>query len=159
MPMILTEAKPFLRKRGVTIYPVHADDNLQKKRIPHLFSMNPFNMGATERTALEFDVRDLPTWQKYASAKHLDDFEKSLHTIQDAIEDGYIDKNGVRSKPLKYNHMFSLSFTVVTDHEGENVTSEELETGLRYRLEKLTCGRYEDLREACQLPCDTYENE
>ena len=55
-----------------------------------------------------------------------------------------------------YNHAFSIGFEVVSEHDGENVTAEELLEGLRRRLEDLEESG-DEIIEACGLPFDTYE--
>lgn len=55
----------------------------------------------------------------------------------------------------KYSHAFQLAFTVESDNEGEDVTNQELLTGLTKRLADLI--ECDEIDEACGLPIDTYE--
>jgi len=58
----------------------------------------------------------------------------------------------------KFNHAFSIMFTVETVNDGQNVTKEELLTGLKKRYVSL-CQSGEEIIEACGMPDDTYEFE
>lgn len=60
----------------------------------------------------------------------------------------------------RYNHMFTIAFTVVTENDAENVTAAELREGLQRRLKELRVdGDYDEIIEACALPEDTYIEE
>jgi hypothetical protein len=56
---------------------------------------------------------------------------------------------------VKYDHAFSLGFSVVTDNDGESVTAQELHTALLNRIDDLV--RNNELVEACGCPDDTIE--
>jgi len=59
-----------------------------------------------------------------------------------------------------YNHAFDIAFVVISEHEGESVTDEELLKGLRLRLQDLEHDHKQgstEMGEACGMPFDTYE--
>ena len=55
----------------------------------------------------------------------------------------------------KFNHAFTIAFEVITDHEGEDVTGDELFTGLLRRIANLR-ENPDEIIEACGLPYDTF---
>lgn len=58
---------------------------------------------------------------------------------------------------MKYNHAFTLAFTVITPNDGENVTAQELRDAVSRRLIELRVdGDHDEIIEACGLPFDTY---
>ncbi len=59
--------------------------------------------------------------------------------------------------PPKWDHAYSIGFSLKTDHEGDQVTTEELITALQGRIEDLRANGDEVL-EACEL-FDTCENQ
>jgi hypothetical protein len=60
-------------------------------------------------------------------------------------------------KVKKYNHAFDIAFEVISeDPTGENVTTEELFSGLQKRMHDLKKSG-DEIIEACGLPFDTYE--
>ena len=54
-----------------------------------------------------------------------------------------------------YNHMFSIAFTVVSENDGENVTTQELLDGLANRLAMLAA-KGDEIIEAVGMPHDTF---
>jgi len=57
----------------------------------------------------------------------------------------------------RYNHAFTLAFSLETDNEGDKVTEEELLQAIKKRIRDLEKVEGEII-EACGLPFDTYEN-
>jgi hypothetical protein len=57
----------------------------------------------------------------------------------------------------KYNHTYTLGFSIDSDNAGENVTQKELLLGIAKRLADLI--EYGEAEEACGLPLETYRNE
>lgn len=59
----------------------------------------------------------------------------------------------------KYNHAFTIAFTVKSDNTGENVTGVEIVCGLLERIKSLIKEdpSMEIFEEATGLPFDTYE--
>ena len=57
----------------------------------------------------------------------------------------------------KYNHAFTVAFTVVTTNEADKVTEKELLAGLTRRLADLI--EHDEIIEAVGMPYDTYEME
>lgn len=60
--------------------------------------------------------------------------------------------------PKKFNHAFTIAFSIDSDNDGENVTNKELLQGLINRVNDIIGEEDCDLTEACGLPFDTYEN-
>jgi hypothetical protein len=58
--------------------------------------------------------------------------------------------------PKRYSHAYTIAFTVISEHEGEDVTVDELRFGVLNRLLDLEKHPGEII-EACGLPYDTYE--
>lgn len=59
-------------------------------------------------------------------------------------------------KEKKFNHIFTIAFSVDTDNDGENVTKEELMDSLRAKVSELEqTGEIEDM---VGLPIETFEN-
>ena len=58
----------------------------------------------------------------------------------------------------KYNHAFTIAFTVENTSDGESVTEKELFTGIKKRVIALSRNEGEII-EACGMPFDTYEIE
>jgi hypothetical protein len=56
----------------------------------------------------------------------------------------------------KYNHAYTLAFSLESNNEGENVTEIELLTAIARRLADLIESK--EVIEATGLPYDTYEN-
>jgi hypothetical protein len=61
-------------------------------------------------------------------------------------------------KPVvnKFNHMYSVAFSVETPNDWEEVTKDELISGLRARLKCLETEGSEEIYEACNPPLDTF---
>ena len=65
----------------------------------------------------------------------------------------------------KYSHAFSISFSVDSDRDGNDITAEELWAGILRRLYMLKQQELDspecqqEIIEACGLPYDTGENE
>ena len=58
----------------------------------------------------------------------------------------------------RFNHAFTLGFSLVSNSEdASDVSHAMLMKAILLRLADLTGNPHEDLREACQLPYDTYE--
>jgi hypothetical protein len=57
----------------------------------------------------------------------------------------------------RYNHMFSICFTVDTDNDSEHITEKELIAGLYNRLQALEANAGEII-EACGAPHDTIDS-
>lgn len=55
----------------------------------------------------------------------------------------------------RYSHVFEIAFTVNTDHDGEQVTADELWDALRARLTM----PYDEIIEACGPPISTEESD
>jgi hypothetical protein len=64
-----------------------------------------------------------------------------------------------RDTKKKYNHAFSIAFSVNTDNEGKSVTEEELLCALVGRIKDISEGKDCEMIEACGLPHDTYLND
>ena len=62
-------------------------------------------------------------------------------------------------KMLKYNHAFTIAFSVESDNDGENVTAKELKAGLAKKTSEFLTSNDVEILEACGLPYDTYEND
>jgi hypothetical protein len=58
----------------------------------------------------------------------------------------------------KYNHAFTVGFSIESDNDGDDITIDELWQGLEARLSDLRANRKE-IGEACGVPFDTYEND
>ena len=58
---------------------------------------------------------------------------------------------------MKYNHAFTIAFSVETEHEADDVTAEELRDAIRKRIDDCMNGTDADLIECCGAPFDTYE--
>ncbi len=58
----------------------------------------------------------------------------------------------------KFNHAYTLGFSIDSDNPSENVTAEELLAGLVLRLDELRRNPQEAI-EACGMPFDSFENE
>lgn len=58
----------------------------------------------------------------------------------------------------KFNHAFTIAFSIESDNDSEDVTKEELWQGLQGRLDDL-CVNRDEITEACGLPFDTYVND
>jgi hypothetical protein len=59
----------------------------------------------------------------------------------------------------KYNHAFTIAFSVESDNDCENVTAKELKEGLSTKVKELFSSDDMEILEACGLPYDTYEND
>ena len=59
----------------------------------------------------------------------------------------------------KYNHAFTIGFSIESDNEGGEVTASELLEGLRKRYESMMSDGDQDIVECCGMPFDSYENE
>ena len=79
----------------------------------------------------------------------------------------YPEKNKILSvtrsktpKKKKYNHAFTLGFSVDSDNEGDIITAEELLSSLQARIALLNSktAHKNEIVEVCGLPFDTYEN-
>ncbi len=57
----------------------------------------------------------------------------------------------------RFNHAFTIAFSVETENEGDKVTKEELMKGLRLKMEEIV--KEDNMTECCGLPYDTYEVE
>lgn len=157
MPTASVEAAAFLTYRGVTIYHVYKDDNVDNVRREFLFSIDPHNSAdCSFDEDRDFDVRDFPFFpQREPSELNVD--QAIRFTLEQSIYHGLITTEGIRlQNPVKYNHALDLGFTVVSDHNADTLTSEEILAGLRYRLEELEKDPGQIL-EACGT-FDTYEN-
>lgn len=58
--------------------------------------------------------------------------------------------------PKRYSHAFTIAFSVISEHEGGDVTVDELRFGLLNRLLDMEKNPGEII-EACGMPYDTYE--
>lgn len=54
-----------------------------------------------------------------------------------------------------YNHFYTISFDVLSDHDEGHITAEELLEGLRKRLEHLE-GNKDEVVKVCGKPYDSY---
>ena len=59
----------------------------------------------------------------------------------------------------KYNHAYTIAFSINTDNESKDVTALELVSGILNRVSDITSSDISEIHEACGLPFDTYENE
>jgi len=59
---------------------------------------------------------------------------------------------------MKYNHAFTIAFTVISDNDGEHVTKQELVAGVLRRVADLV-ENGDEIIEACGLPFDTYQED
>jgi len=57
----------------------------------------------------------------------------------------------------KYNHAYTVAFSIDTDHEPDEVTVDELLEGMYRRVDQLAHCRQE-VQESCGPPYDTYAN-
>lgn len=57
----------------------------------------------------------------------------------------------------RYNHAFDIAFEVVTDHEADEVTPEEIVNALMRRI--ISIQETGEVLEAVGLPFDSYEEE
>ncbi len=62
-------------------------------------------------------------------------------------------------KNKKYNHAFTLAFSVESDNSGKNITSEELIAGILSRISTIISHDISEIVEACGEPFDTFEIE
>ena len=67
-------------------------------------------------------------------------------------------KKAIRTLP-KYNHAFTIAFSIESDNDGENVTAKELKDGLFKKAQEFLTSDDIEILEACGLPYDTYEND
>jgi len=59
----------------------------------------------------------------------------------------------------KFNHVFSLVFSLDSDNDGENITETELFDAIENRISILKkCGSNSEINEAFGLPDETHEN-
>ena len=56
----------------------------------------------------------------------------------------------------KYDHAYTIAFSIKTDNEAENVTEAELREGVRLKMDELL--KNGGLAEMCGMPFDTFEN-
>ncbi len=57
----------------------------------------------------------------------------------------------------KYNHVFTIAFSVESNNDGESVSKEELMEGLLKRVKEIKDTG--EIEEACGVPVDTFEFE
>lgn len=82
-----------------------------------------------------------------------DNFDK--RTIVSRTQ-GYLEGKGFEKKTM-YNHMYSLTFTVINGSEtGEETTPEEVRYAIKKRLESISD---DELMECLGYPDDTYKEE
>ena len=80
----------------------------------------------------------------------LEDPKHTKDSIKEYLEQTYPSK--------KYNHAFSIAFSIESDNDAENVTNKELLKGLIRRIHMILQEEEGDFIECCGLPFDTYEN-
>jgi len=68
-----------------------------------------------------------------------------------------ISNKNMTSSRKKYNHAFSIAFSLESNKEGGDITNAELRVALFKRIYQLE-NEGTDLIECCGLPFDTYEN-
>lgn len=98
-----------------------------------------------------------------SNAEDCDSIDTALHrleTIEREIAEVKKEFLEAQDKQKKYNHAFTIGFSINSDFDGDKVPGHELTEGLRKRLESLLCDPKEcDIEEACGAAYDTYENE
>ena len=108
------------------------------------------------------DMSEVERWQEYVNIRdqHIAEL-KALNAEQEsrikALEDQLVEA-GLIKAPVKprYSHAFCIAFSVISEHDAEHVTAEELRFGIANRLVDLDSNPGE-IVEACGLPYDTYE--
>jgi hypothetical protein len=98
------------------------------------------------------DMSEVERWQEYVNIRdqHIAELKARIKVLEDRLVEA-----GVMNKP-RYNHAFIIAFTVISEHDAENVTAEEMREGIANRLVDLDNNPGE-IVEACGLPYDTYE--
>ena len=69
----------------------------------------------------------------------------------------FVDLKIIEIQKPRYNHAYTVAFSIESDNTGENVTPKELIEGLRRRLRELESGGDDLVVEACGMPYDSYE--
>lgn len=59
----------------------------------------------------------------------------------------------------KYNHAYTIAFSIDSDNIDENVTNNELIKGLEKRIDDIKNGKDATMIECCGASFDTYKNE
>lgn len=60
---------------------------------------------------------------------------------------------------MRYNHAYTLAFTVENENEDGSATNEELIKAVEERLASIRLHGGDEMQEACQPPFDSYEVE
>lgn len=76
-------------------------------------------------------------------------------TLEEAVKEA---KKRYLDRVKRYNHAYTIAFSIDTDHEDKDVTADELLEGLENRLKNLRQHKAEIL-EAVGAAFDTYEND
>ena len=77
----------------------------------------------------------------------------------ETITVGGLDVKKAIVKLPKYNHAFTIAFSIESDNDGENVTAKELKDGLFKKAQEFLTSDDIEILEACGLPYDTFEND